>query len=329
MTTLLAGDIGGTKTLLQLTSGNYSYRQRYLTKNFADLESIVHTFLHGVAEETGTQLRPQFACLGVAGPVRDNCATLTNVGWHLDGTALGHKLGIEQVQLINDFGAVAYGIFQLQEQDLYCLQAGKPQPQGSIAVIGAGTGLGQAYLTWTGTGYQVHTSEGGHSSFAPTNPLEMSLLQFLWQTYPQAVVEQVVSGQGISHIYDFLGDYYRGQISPTLDLSQVPDKAAAIASAVGVDRLATLTMELFVSAYGAEAGNLALKILATGGLYVAGGIASQNVSLFTENQRFISAMLNKDKVSQLLATVPTFIILNPDVGLMGAMAQAQRMANLA
>lgn len=330
MTILLAGDIGGTKTLLQVVSTSVAgapvYKYRYSTPNFPNLESIVREFLTTVSERAGKSLVPTVACFGVAGPVANNRAVLTNVDWHLDGSDLAQGLGIAQVQLINDFSAVAYGIFRLQDTDIYCLQQGQKHPQGSIAILGAGTGMGQAYLTWTESGYQVHNSEGGHSSFAPINPLQVALLQFLWGIYPQVCVEQVLSGQGIVHIYEFLANYHQGRISPTLDLSQTADKAATIAQSVAIDRLADLTMELFVSAYGAEAGNLAMKILPTGGLYVAGGIAAQNLALLRQEQRFIKALLAKDKVAEILTTIPVSVILNPDVGLLGAVAQAERMA---
>ncbi len=300
MAIILAGDVGATKTLLSLVHGAQTYKERYVTSDFANLADLVQRFL------TVCGVRPDIACFGVAGPVLNNSAYLTNVGWQVSAPDLERELHIPRVMLINDFVAIAYGILQLSPQDLLCLQAGQPMPQAPIAVLGAGTGMGQAYLTWGAQGYQVHPSEGGHTDFAPRNDRELAVWQFLQQKYGQVCVEHIVSGQGIANIYEALGG---GTAEPA---------AIAQASSDGTDPLAVQTMELFASAYGAEAGNLALKILPYGGLYVAGGIAPQILSWLTTGDRFLQAMQSKGKAGQLLQNIPTYIVLNTEVGLLGA-----------
>ncbi len=302
---ILAGDVGATKTLLYLVGEGQTHKERYATKDYANFEELVQSFL------TVCGVRPDIACFGVAGPVVGNSAYLTNVGWHISAPDLERALHIPRVMLINDFAAIAYGILQLPPTDLLCLQAGSPISQAPIAVLGAGTGMGQAYLTWGAQGYQVHPSEGGHTDFAPRNDRELLVWQYLRQKYGRVCVEHIVSGQGIANIYEALGG---GRAEPA---------TIAQASSDGTDPLAVQTMELFVSAYGAEAGNLALKILPYGGLYVAGGIAPKILSWLTTGDRFLQAMLGKGKVGQLLQNIPTYIVLNPEVGLRGALFIAQ------
>jgi len=306
MAIILAGDVGATKTLLSLVDGEQTYTERYATSDFANLADLVQRFLAGCG------VRPDIACFGVAGPVLNNSAYLTNVGWHISAPDLERALHIPRVILINDFMAIAYGILQLSPTALLCLQRGEPIPQAPIAVLGAGTGMGQAYLTWGAQGYQVHPSEGGHTDFAPRNDRELLVWQYLRQKYERVCVEHIVSGQGITNIYEALGG-----------VREQPAKIAQAGSDAS-DPIAVETMELFVSAYGSEAGNLALKILPYGGLYVAGGIAPQILSWLTTGDRFLQAMLTKGKVGRLLQDIPTYIVLNPEVGLRGALFLAQR-----
>jgi glucokinase len=309
MAVVLAGDVGGTKTLLALAevSAGIVRKECYATTDFPSLEEMVRCFLGSCAQ------RPAAACFGVAGPVVGDCAYLTNVGWHLSASALAQELAIPRLSLINDFVAIAYGVLSLPPQDLLCLQAGQPIPQAPIAVLGAGTGMGQAYLTWGTQGYQVHPSEGGHVDFAPRNATELAVWQTLWQKYGRVSVEQIVSGQGIVHIYQALG-------GSAMEPAQI-----AKAAETGSDPIAVQTMELFASAYGAEAGNLALKLLPYGGLYVAGGIAPQILPWLTTGDRFLQAMHHKGKASKLLQNIPTYIVLNREVGLLGALSQSWQM----
>jgi glucokinase len=340
MTLLLAGDIGGTKTILRLvefTSGESMqtlYEERYLSRDFPDLVPMVQQFL--TAAKTPT---PQKACFAIAGPIVNNTAKLTNLIWFLDTKRLQQELEIATISLINDFAAVGYGILGLQPADLYTLQPGKPQPNAPIAVIGAGTGLGQGFLIQQQDSYQVFGSEGGHADFAPRSELEFQLLKYLLDKHDiqRISVERVVSGQGIVAIYQFLRDHLKshdsevGQIVKSWEQQighkeKTVDPAAAIATAAleKRDSLSEQTMQLFVEAYGAEAGNLALKLLPYNGLYVAGGIAAKNLQLL-QSGSFLRAFINKGRMSSLLESIPVHIVLNSKVGLIGAAIAAARL----
>ncbi|MFN3926492.1 MAG: glucokinase [Pseudanabaenaceae cyanobacterium] len=325
MSWILAGDVGATKTLLCLidTATGSGVQARYLTADFPSLQSMLHVFYEKCNSELAIVPKPECVCLGVAAPVQGDRACFTNLDLVVDAEELRADLQVPQVRLINDFVATAYGILTLSPTDLYCLQEGTPRPCAPIVVLGAGTGLGQAYLTWAGDRYQVHPSEGSHSQFAPQNQTELELLQWLWQRYPHASVERVVSGQGIVNIYEFFASVYPDL--PRLDLANSAEPAGLIAAAVSTNQLATYTMGCFVSAYGAEAGNLAVKFLPYGGLYIAGGIAPKILPLLTEEGRFLQAMRQKEKMQQLLCEIPTYIVLNPEVGLLGTIDQAKQM----
>lgn len=340
MTLLLAGDIGGTKTILRLvefTSGESMqtlYEERYLSRDFPDLVPIVQQFL--TAAKTPT---PQKACFAIAGPIVNNTAKLTNLTWFLDTKRLEQHLEISTISLINDFAAVGYGILGLQPADLSTLQPGAPQPNAPIAVIGAGTGLGQGFLIQQQENYQVFASEGGHADFAPRSELEFQLLKYLLDKHDiqRISVERVVSGQGIVAIYQFLRDRLKsndsevGQIVKTWEQQighreKTVDPAAAIATAAleKSDSLSQQTMQLFVEAYGAEAGNLALKLLPYNGLYVAGGIAAKNLALL-QSGSFLRAFTSKGRMNSLLESIPVHIVLNSKVGLIGAAIAAARL----
>lgn len=340
MTLLLAGDIGGTKTILRLVqileSGLQTlYEERYPSRDFPDLVPMVQQFLATAKAST-----PQKACFAIAGPVVNNTAKLTNLTWFLDAKRLEQELGIASISLINDFAAVGYGVLGLNASDLHTLQPGKQQLSAPIAVIGAGTGLGQGFLIQQGESYQVFGSEGGHADFAPRSELEFQLLQYLLDKHniQRISVERVVSGQGIVAIYQFLRDRQIASESP--DVAQVVkiweqqtgrrdktvDPAATISTAAleKRDALSQQTMQLFIEAYGAEAGNLALKLLPYGGLYLAGGIAAKNLPLLQEGG-FLRAFTTKGRVSSLLEDVPVHIVLNSKVGLIGAAIAAARL----
>ncbi len=351
MTLLLAGDIGGTKTILRLVNAEADstvagallqilYEERYSSPEFPDLAPIVRRFLKEAAEQLGSSPLPETACFAIAGPVVGNTSSLTNLSWLLDGERLQHELNIPKVALINDFAAVGYGILGLNDAgDLHPLQKAPRQLHAPIAVIGAGTGLGEGFLIPTGTGYSVYPSEGGHADFAPRSQLEFQLLNYLLDklNITRISVERVVSGQGIVAIYQFLRD--RQTASETPDIAEVirtwerqagqektvdPAAAIAIAAADKSDHLSEQTMNLFAEAYGAEAGNLALKLLPYGGLYIAGGIAAKNVPLLDAGG-FMHAFTDKGRVSALLETIPVYIVLNPKVGLIGAALYAVKL----
>ncbi|MEH2326189.1 MAG: glucokinase [Nostoc sp.] len=341
MTLLLAGDIGGTKTILQLVEKSDSpaihtiYQESYHSADFPDLVPIVQKFL--VKANTPT---PEKACFAIAGPIVKNTAKLTNLAWFLDTERLEEELGIPHISLINDFAAVGYGISGLQKQDLHTLQVGKPQPETPIGIIGAGTGLGQGFLIKQGNHYQVFPSEGGHADFAPRNEIEFQLLRYLLGKHDiqRVSVERVVSGMGIVAIYQFLRDRKFAVESP--DIAQIVrtweqeagqeeksvDPGAVIGTAAleGRDRLCEQTLQLFVEAYGAEAGNLALKLLPYGGLYIAGGIAPKILPLI-ENNGFLLNFTQKGRMRRLLEEIPVYVILNPQVGLIGAALCAARL----
>ncbi|MBD2414135.1 glucokinase [Nostoc calcicola FACHB-389] len=341
MTLLLAGDIGGTKTILRLveTSDSQSlhtiHQESYHSADFPDLVPIVQQFL----AKANTPL-PDKACFAIAGPIVKNTAKLTNLVWFLDTERLQQELGIPQISLINDFAAVGYGIFGLQKQDLHTLQPGKSQPEAPVAIIGAGTGLGQGFLIKTGNYYQVFPSEGGHADFAPRNEIEFQLLKYLLGKHDiqRISVERVVSGMGVVAIYQFLRDRKFAAESP--DIAQIvrtweqeagqEEKSVDPGAAIGTaalqkrDRLSEQTLQLFIDAYGAEAGNLALKLLPYGGLYIAGGIAPKILPLI-QNSEFLLNFTQKGRMRSLLEEIPVYIILNSQVGLIGAALCAARL----
>ncbi|MBE9098214.1 glucokinase [Vacuolonema iberomarrocanum] len=350
MATFLAGDIGGTKTILSLfdvpTQGNRPFaalgampkpipllKKTFPSREYTDLCPLVQEFLAIAENHQGTAISPEAACFGIAGPVIDNASELTNLGWFLRTDTLRDDLNISHVSLLNDFAATGYGVLGLTSDDIYTLQAGEPMSHAPIAIIGAGTGLGQGFLIPHADGYHSYPSEGGHSDFAPRSELEFQLQHYLIERYniDRVSAERVVSGMGIAAIYQFLrsrspereseamGERYRqweqqiGHEPKTIDLSAAVSKAAI----AGEDALCEEAMNLFVDAYGAEAGNLALKLLPYGGLYVAGGIAAKNLPLM-QTGRFMRAFARKGRVSPLLKQVPVHIVLNPDVALLGA-----------
>lgn len=346
MTLLLAGDTGGTKTILRLVEVSPSselntiYEERYPSQDFPDLVPMVKQFITEAGKSTTQNVTPEKACFAIAGPVTNNTAKLTNLAWLLDGERLQEDLDIARVSLINDFAAVGYGILGLKPEDLCTLQVGKPNPKAPIGIIGAGTGLGQGFLIQQGDTYQVFASEGGHSDFAPRTELEFQLLKYLMDKHDiqRVSVERVVSGLGIVAIYQFLRDRKMQRESP--DIAQVirsweeqagkieksVDPGAAIGTAAleRRDRISEETMQIFVDAYGAEAGNLALKLLPYGGLYIAGGIAPKILPLLQEGG-FLLNFTQKGRMRSILTQIPVHIILNSQVGLIGAAISATRL----
>ncbi len=331
MSVVLAGDIGGTKTILRLVEVTQDqdcpqlkllHEQNYPSQDYPDLVPIVKAFLDE-ADYSGDVAR---ACFGIAGPVVNNSSQLTNLSWSLEGRRLADELMIEAVTLINDFAAIGYGVLGLQAEDLHVLQEADPsQKQRSdapLAVLGAGTGLGECFLIGRGKQTHVGATEGGHSDFAPRTPLEFDLLDYLKtsQSLKRVSVERVVSGQGIVSIYQFLCDRHFQNHPNSRQMLALETPAAAISNAAldESDEISQKTMEMFVSAYGAEAGNLALKLLPYRGLYVAGGIAAKILPLLHRNDTFMTAYLDKGRVSPLLKEIPVEVVLEPKVGLIGA-----------
>lgn len=348
MTQLLAGDTGGTKTILRLVEAHpleasrFSlktlYESRYVSADFPDLVPMVRKFLESAVAETGITVAPEAACFSIAGPVVNNTCTLTNLSWMLDGKRLERDLSLEHVSLINDFVAVGRGIEGLTPEDIITLQAGEPQEDAPIAVIGAGTGLGEGFLLRQGSRYLVFPTEGGHADFAPRSELEFYLLKYLRDKHSlsRISVERVVSGMGIVAIYQFLRDRQTCTESPDIaqairtweqeaGRSKSVDPGAVIARAAEAkDPLCQETMQLFVEAYGAEAGNLALKLLPYGGLFIAGGVAAKNIPLL-QSGAFLQAMRDKGRMRPLMEKIPVHVIVNQQVGLIGAALTAGRL----
>jgi len=323
---ILAGDVGGTKVHLALydfTKGNLQYTRetRYPAKDYSGLEEIVHEFLG--ADEVSS------ACFGVPGPVRDGRLRLTNLPWTLDSRELAHNLKIQHVFLINDLEANGYGIAELKSDQIYTLSEGDPSQIGNRALIAAGTGLGEGILAWNGKTHLPMPSEGGHTDYAPRNEDEIDLLRFLKQKYNGRVsFERVISGMGLTNIYDFLRDV-RGMEEPAWlsDRLAAEDPNAVITdlALAAKSEICERALDMFVSAYGAEAGNLALKILSIGGLYIGGGIAPRILEKLKDGT-FMRSFTDKGRLSQLLINMPVRVILESRAALLGAAAYAEARA---
>jgi glucokinase len=263
----------------------------------------------------------------VAGPVLDNRCATTNLPWIVDGAALAERLGLCGVELLNDLEAVGHGLDLLRPGEILELQAGEPGAGGHRAVIAAGTGLGEAGLFWDGERHRPFATEGGHADFAPGDDLEVALLQFLRRDHAHVSWERVVSGLGLVNLYRFLrqsGEIDLGSEPPGLaEEIEAGDPGAVISryAAGGKSPLCGRALELFVKLYGAEAGNLALKTMAVGGLYIGGGIAPRNLD-WMRNGIFLESFRSKGRMRPLLESMPVRVILNPRVALLGAARRA-------
>ncbi len=352
MKLLLAGDIGGTKTILQLVEAKREeskgavelrslHENFYSSHDFPDLVPIVQKFLEEANQKLGQQPKPEKACFAIAGPIVNNTTVkLTNLPWMLDAKLLENELGVSKISLINDFEAVGYGILGLTADDLETLQAGETKTDTPIAVIGAGTGLGECFLLRGGDTIRMYATEGSHGDFAPRSELEFHLLKYLLAKHSidRVSVERVVSGQGIVSIYQFLRDRQSATESPEIGevvrnwekeigsskITQDPGPLIGKAALNKSDRLCEQTLEIFVEAYGAEAGNLALKLLPYSGLYIAGGIAAKILPLMKSGS-FMEAFHRKGRMRGLLEKVPVHIVLNSNVGLIGAAIRASNL----
>lgn len=322
MRVLIAGDIGATKTNLALYSlekGPYDPLRRasFPSSTFASLEHMVKEFLDPSRDKADC------AVFGVAGPVEGGTAKITNLPWMIDMKRIGSLLGIKHTYLLNDLETVALGIPLLKKTDLHVLNKEQPAEHGPIAVIAPGTGLGEAYLTWDGSGYRAHASEGGHTDFAPRNIKEMALLEYLLERFEHVSYERICSGSGIPNIYAFLRDkgYHEEPAWLAEELMKADDPTVVIRKTAQdgtkTCELCVEALKMFVSILGAEAGNLALKLLPTGGIYLAGGISPRIISML-ESGLFLDAFLAKGRLSRILKHLPISVILNTDSGLMGA-----------
>jgi glucokinase len=320
---ILAGDVGGTNTRLAVFDDKGG---RLTPTAEATFPSREHESLEAVLRKfTAAHPLPiDRACFGVAGPVRNGRCDATNLAWVVDARLVARELGLQAVGLINDLEANAWGIGVLDRDDLVVLNAGAPDAVGNQAIISAGTGLGEAGLTWDGKQHRPFATEGGHSDFAPRNHLEMELLDHLLKQFQRVSYERVVSGPGLLNIYRFLRDTGRGE-EPAWLAEQLrrQDPGAVISQAAmsGKSELCVLALDLFVSLYGAEAGNLALKVLATGGIYLGGGIAPKIIRKL-QDPTFLNAFTAKGRMQPLLQATPVRVILNDKTALLGAARHA-------
>ena len=318
---ILAGDIGGTKTLLALFDDAGGALQllrdaTFASQEAASLEAILTRFLDAAGAP------PRAACFGVPGVVIDGRCETTNLPWHLDERALAAHTGAPRVKLLNDLEAAAYGMLHLEPHELAALNEGQtPRRHGNIAVIAAGTGLGEAILIWDGTRYIPVASEGGHADFAPRTDQELELQRYLRGKFGGHVsYERVLTGPGIHNIYTFLRDTGYAPESPWLAERLASGDPSATIAETGLTRrdpLCIATLDLFTSAYGAEAGNMALRCLAIGGVFIGGGIAPKLLPAL-RNGGFMQAFTAKGRFADLLQGIPVHVALNPRAPLLGA-----------
>ena len=321
---ILAGDVGGTKTLLGLfkqTSGKLRLvrEDSFPSQQHPSLEAIVEAFLSQGRE------KPHVFAVGVAGPVVRGRSQIVNLRWPVDAKRLARKLGLDEVLLLNDLEATAWGVPELPSRQFESLTPGlRPRP-GNAALIAAGTGLGMAILFKNGERFEPSASEGGHQQFGPRDDLEIDLLRYMRERYDRVSIERIVAGPGFSCIYQFLIESGRGRESALMRrrLAEADDPNAAITDAAlaGEDPVAERTLDLFVSLYGAVAGDLALVAKATGGMFVGGGIAPRILPRLRTGE-FVRAFRAKGRLSPLVEAIPVRVILEPRTALLGAAAHA-------
>jgi len=320
---IIAGDIGGTNTrlvLVEQTADELTIAAEEIlpSREFTGLEAAIEEFLsHHSCDVTK-------ACFGIAGPVLNGRCEATNLPWVVDAKSLADRLHLKHVGLINDLEANAYGIATLRSKDFVILNKGVPGATGNMAIISAGTGLGEAGLYWGGEVHRPFATEGGHTDFAPRNELEMELFKYSLTQYQHVPYERLVSGPGLVHIYHFLVDTGRGEEQRWIAEQIHHGDPAPIISQFGLEEKCPLcrqALEIFVSLYGAEAGNLALKLMATGGMYLGGGIAPKIIRKL-QGPEFMNAFSAKGRMRPLLQNIPVRVIMNPDTALFGAARHA-------
>jgi len=327
---ILAGDVGGTKCNLALFAEKYGklevvFRQRFASKGFAQFDLIVKEF----SRQAETHLRGEkirAAGFGVAGPVINNRIHATNLPWVIDAKVLAQELGlgVNGIALMNDLGATGHSLQHLPPEDFCVLNVGTPVADASRALLAAGTGLGQSALFWDGSRYRVVPSEGGHSDFAPSGEQQIQLLRFMLNRYPQVSWEIILSGRGFRTIHEFLAPDVHHPVFEDPDADPAP-----FITKSGLDHSCPVcveTLDIWASIYGSEAGNLALKFLALGGVYVAGGIAVKIVNKMKDGT-FMNAFKNKWHFSNMLANIPVSIVLNESAPLIGAAYEALAALN--
>ena len=328
---ILAGDIGGTKcnlALFEIQRGQpvAVTEEKFPSRDHASLEAILTQFLARHPAEIS------HACFGLAGPVKNNSSLLTNLRWTIDAAKIAREFSIPQVALLNDLQANAHGIAALPDSDFVTLNTGTPVADGNQAIISAGTGLGEAGLVWSGARQIAIASEGGNTDFSPRTALDIALLQHLQKPFGQVIWEHVLSGNGQFNIYKFLRDTGRGEepawLTKELASGELPAPAVITRAALAKKSpLCEQALDLFATYYGAESANLALKFLATGGVYIGGGIAPKILPKLTDGT-FMCGFLGQHRYHDLLAAMPVRVILNDRTALLGAARFAALEAGL-
>ena len=323
MGTILAGDIGGTNTRLALFDETHptepAFLRVYSSGDYESFLRIVDRFLEE-AQAAMPEAAPTCAGFGVAGPVDGSIVKLTNLPWVMDGAALRERLAGQPVTIVNDFSAICHAVPHLAPRHLHQIGGGKPLAQATIAVLGAGTGLGEGFIVWHDGGYQVIPSEGGHADFAPRNPLEIRALEYLTEKFHRVSYERILSGPGLVNLYEFFRDREGMAEAPAVREEMRHEPAPPVISRHGMarsDPLCERALALFCTIYGAEAGNLALKLMARGGVYLAGGIAAKILPVL-ETGGFRHGFESKGRYRDFLESVPTYVITHDQPGLMGA-----------
>lgn len=325
---LLAGDVGGTKTHVALFEGRGASlrlveERRLPSRDYRSLTQLVQA---AMGRHAG---RLRAACFGVAGPVvNGQWCTATNLPWVIDAKALARTLRVPCVHLLNDLEALAYSVPHLPRTQLFTVNRGKPVARGAIAVIAAGTGLGEAALVWDGAGYRAVPSEGGHTEFGPRNSIEIELLRHLQKRFGHVSYERLASGPGKVNVYEFLRDTGRGKETAALRARLSAGDYSAGISEAGLDGTSALcakALDIFMEIFGAEAGNLALKVLAGGGVYVGGGIAPTLLKKFKDGT-FMRGFLDKGRFQRFMRQLPVHVILEQKAGLLGAARFAAQLA---
>lgn len=319
---ILAGDIGGTRTRLAIfEKGQKLIEKKFFSRNYSGLEKIISEFLK-------EEKRPiAKACFGVAGAIKQGICKATNLPWVIDSHFLSQNLQIPSVILLNDLEAHAYGVKELPKEQFLLIHPGDAAQRGNQALIAAGTGLGEAGLIWDGHSHRPFACEGGHTDFAPRNELEIELFLYLKKQFEHISYERVVSGPGLFSLYRFLLDTHRETSSAETKREMEKKDPSFVVLEWGVknkDPACTRALDWFISLYGAEAGNLALKFLCLGGLYIGGGIAPLIQDKLKKGP-FLSSFLDKGRFAPLLESIPIWVILNEDTALLGAAAYGAKV----
>lgn len=320
---ILAGDVGGTKCNLALFAENngrleFVFRERFASKEFAQFDYIIREFARRAAPQLGGE-KIRAAGFGVAGPVINNRIHATNLPWIVDADTLAREVGVKSVVLVNDLGATGHSLEHLPPEDFCVLNPGTPVPGATLALLAAGTGLGEGILFWDGNRYKVVPSEGGHSDYSPRTDQQVELLKFMRHRYPQVSWELILSGRGFRTLHEFLAPSVKHPIFEDPDADPAP-----FITKSGLDHSCPVCVEaldLWTNIYGAEAGNLALKVLALGGVYVAGGIAVKILPKMKDGT-FFNAFKDKWHFEKMLLNVPLSIVLNESAPLIGAAYEA-------